>query len=1073
MVLHDRIPSARSLFLLVLCFALRAFGQFSTATLLGTVQDLFRATIPNAKLKLINSQTGTENDTVTNDQGGFLLPGIIPGTYTLQIERSGFATTQLNGIVLNIGDTRNLLIRMKIGSVTESVTVDAAGLTLNATDASVSTVVDRKFVANVPLNGRSFQDLVSMTPGIVTQSPQAAGENSSTQGDFSVNGQRTQSNAFFIDGVSANTNLGLTGRQARIASTGSAAGSTAVGTTQSLVSVDALQEFRVLTSTYSPEYGRTPGGQFTFLTRSGTNTAHGSAYDYFRNSVLDSGDWFANSAAFGDPYSPPTYNQADFGGTLGAPVILPHVYNGLDKTFVFFSYEGLYLSQPTPQSFQYTPQLCANFPPVYSCGQVPEVPSALVPMFAAFPSGGYPEIFNAAGNPTGMAQSFLSGYTLPAHVNSTSARVDHTVSPKLAMFFRYGGTPSFGQTRQLYSVTANQVDTQTLTFGANAQLSPASSNELRLGHAASSSTLNTNTQVLNGGFGYVDPAANLNNALGLPASTESVRAQAYVHVVGIGDSASETNQASATLHQWNVRDTFSFQTGHHLLKFGVDQRRIAAAITPAALSVQFDFLNRNALADNSASDLVVTKSHPASPILNQFSAFALDEWKLSSVVTLSGGLRWELNPPPTGKNGQDAFTVRGDINAPGTLQLAPRGTPLWHTTWYNFAPRLGVAWRAGGQPGKELILRAGAGVFFDTGSQPALSAFNGVGFSASVHYQNVPVPVTQSQLTFSTAVAPPYTNTTAYAFPSHLQLPYTVQWNLGLEKALDRSESLSVFYVGAEGHRLLLEQRRNLIQVNPNFSDVVYFPAGLTSSYQSMQVKFQRTLAHGTQALAAYTWSHALDYGSTDAEFPLEHGNSDLDVRHNLEAAVSWDSPKPLPISFLKRVMGNWGLDGRLIARTAFPVNLSGNFFLDPVAGNPYYSGVNLIPNRPLYLHSSAYPGNRIFNGGPDAANPAFSLPDSDSQGNAPRNLLRGFGAVQLNAALRQDFHLYERLNLQFKAETFNVLNHANFGYIDPYLSDLLFGQSIKMLNQSFGASGALYEQGGPRSIQLSLKFIF
>lgn len=1073
MVLNYRISSVKSLFLVVLCFTLRVFGQLSTATLLGTVQDSSKASIPDAELKLINTQTGTENDTITNAQGGFLLPGIIPGAYTLQIERRGFATTQVNGIMLNVGDTKNLVIRMRVGPVTESVTVDGSGLTLNSTDASVSTMVGRRFVANVPLNGRSFQDLISMTPGVVTQSPQAAGENSSTQGEFSVNGQRTESNAFFVDGVSANTNLGLTTQHARISSTGSAAGSTAVGTTQSLVSVDALQEFRVLTSTYSPEYGRTPGGQFTFLTRSGTNSIHGSAYNYYRNDALDAGDWFANAAVDGNAYSPATYNQTDFGGTLGAPVILPRVYNGFGKSFVFFSYEGLYLAQPTPQTFQYAPQLCSITSPfLYSCGQVPEVPSALLPVFNTFPSGGSPEILDGAGNPTGMAKTFFTGYALPAHVNSTSARVDHTLSSKLTMFFRYGGTPSFGQTRQLYSLTANQVDTQTLTFGATAQLSATRSNELRLGYAGSNSNLKTSTQALYGTEGYDDPAINLNNALGLPTSNESVRAQAYAHIVGVGDSASETNQASASLHQWNVRDTLSFQARNQLFKFGIDQRRVATTMKPAALSVQFDFLDRNSMAENSASDLVVTKSNPASPVLNQFSAFAEDEWKISKVVTLSGGLRWELNPPPKGKVGQDAFTVLGDVHTPGTLQLAPRGTPLWHTSWYNLAPRLGLAWLAGNEPGKELVVRAGAGVFFDTRNQAALSAFSGIGFAASAHYQNVPVPVTQSQLTFSTAVAPPYTGTTAYAFPSHLQLPYSLQWNLSLEKALDRNDSLTVSYVGANGHRLLQQQRRNLTQLNPNFGDVVYFPPGLTSSYQSMQVKFQRSITHGTEALASYTWAHALDYGSTDPAFPLTHGNSDLDVRHNLEGAVSWDSSKPL-FPFLRNVIGNCGLDGRLMARAGFPVDLSGNFFLDPVAGNTYYSGVNLIPNRPLYLNSSAYPGHRMFNGGPDAANPAFSLPDGASQGNAPRNFLRGFPAVEVNAALRQDFHLYERLNLQFKAETFNLLNHPSFGYIDPYLTDLLFGQATKMLNQSFGASGSLYEQGGPRSIQLSLKFIF
>ena len=157
MVLYQRIPKAKSFFLLFLCFAFHAPAQFSTATVMGIVQDSSRASIPDARLKLINTQTGTENDSTTNNQGEFMLPGVIPGTYTLQIERDGFATTQVNGITLNLGDTKNLLIRMKVGSVAESVIVDASGLTLNTTDASVSTIVDQKFVANVPLNGRSFR----------------------------------------------------------------------------------------------------------------------------------------------------------------------------------------------------------------------------------------------------------------------------------------------------------------------------------------------------------------------------------------------------------------------------------------------------------------------------------------------------------------------------------------------------------------------------------------------------------------------------------------------------------------------------------------------------------------------------------------------------------------------------------------------------------------------------------------------------------------------------------------------------------------------------------------------------
>jgi hypothetical protein len=296
---------------------------------MGTVQDASRASIPNTSIKLINLQTGTENDATTTDEGSFLLQGVIPGAYTLQIERNGFRTTRVNGITLNAGDTRNLLIRLRVGSVTETVSVDASGLTLNTANASVSTVMDRRFVSTVPLNGRSFQDLISITPGIVTQSPQEATRTGAeTEGDFSVNGQPTVSNSFFVDGVSANINSGLTSGQSRIASTGSVSGSTALGTTQSLVSIDALQVFRVLTSTYSAEYGRTPGGQFTLLTRSGTSEIHGNLYDYFRNSDLDAPDWFLET-------SWPVYKQYDFGGTLGAPIIFPGANNSRDKSFVF------------------------------------------------------------------------------------------------------------------------------------------------------------------------------------------------------------------------------------------------------------------------------------------------------------------------------------------------------------------------------------------------------------------------------------------------------------------------------------------------------------------------------------------------------------------------------------------------------------------------------------------------------------------------------------------------------------------------------------------------------------------
>jgi hypothetical protein len=378
------------------------------------------------------------------------------------------------------------------------------------------------------------------------------------------------------------------------------------------------------------------------------------------------------------------------------------------------------------------------------------------------------------------------------------------------------------------------------------------------------------------------------------------------------------------------------------------------------------------------------------------------------------------------------------------------------------------------EPGRELIIRAGGGVFFDTAIQPALTAFNGIGFTSYAHYLDAPVPARASQINFSTAVQAPYTNQEVFSFSPHLQLPYSWQWNIGVEQGIGKNQSITLSYVGANGRRLLEEQRRNVNPLNPDFQDVSYFPSGLTSSFESLQTEFQRSMYPGIEVLASYTWAHSFDYGSTDPFYPLVRGNSNLDVRQNLEAAASWSSP-PAQHRFLskKRLSEGWGLDARLIARTGFPVNLLGNFSFDPVTGRPDYSGVDLFPGRPLYLHGSQYPGRRMFNAGLNALDPALALPEAPAPGDAPRNLLRGFPEVQGNFGIRQTYQLRERLNMQLKIEAFNVFNHPNFGYIDPSFSDLLFGQSTKMLDQSFGNAGALYNQGGPRALQVSVKATF
>jgi hypothetical protein len=1045
---------------LVLLRATCAFAQISTANVAGIVEDSTAARLPDATVKLINSQTGTENDSKTNRFGIFLLPGVIPGIYTLQIEREGFATSQFTGLLLNVGDTKSILIRMQLGTVTQTVHIDASGVTPNAADASVSTIVNRGFVANTPLNGRSFQDLVSMTPGIVTQTPQTFGAGYGVAGDFSVNGQQPDRNSYFIDGVSGDIGVGLLVGHTKFASSGNAAGTTALGTTQSLVSIDDLQEFRVLTSNYSAEYGRTSGGQFTLLTRSGTDKYHGSLYDYVRNNAADAADWFTK---FNSTDSSLPYQQNDFGGAVGGPFGIPGVYSGHSKTFFFVSYEGLHVTEPTAPLVEYVP----------SEQTFAAAPAPLRPILEAFPPP-YQYQLSADAPPasTGLSPFVPGTLSEPGSINSTSIRLDHPFSPKISAFIRSSFTPSESESNRLASLTTNHVDTQTDTLGATFQLSGVITNEFRLGYGVSTSLLNTALSIFwaGGVFGNSD----LNTNLGIPAgSFPLAAADVYIHSAGAGDSEINTDEAFGSVHQWNVRDTFALQTGHQLLQFGIDQRHLVSKTHPAALNVEADFFNPQSILANSASDIAITKSLPAAPVFNQYAAFIQDAWQASKSLTISAGLRWEVDPAPQGKHGADAYTLLGNPASPSELTLAPRGTRLWDTSWLNLAPRAGAAWIVDRRSGRELVVRVGGGIFYDTDDRAAAPAFSALGFSATEEIVNMPVPVTVSQLDFSPAPAAPYTNSPVFTFPRHLQLPYTIQWNVAVEKALGRSQTFTATYVGDNARRLLQAQRTNINNENSEFGEVYFFPADITSNYQALQLKFQRSISPGIQALASYVWSHTLDYGSTDPAWTLTRGNSDLDVRHNLEVALSWDERDVSGGKLRKYVLGGWGADGRLTARTAFPMTPLGNPFSDPATGNRYFSGVDMIPGQPLYISGSRFPGGRMLNGGPYAADPAFVLPALNSAGNTPRNMLRGFGDNQINVAVRREIHVKDSLNLQLRGETYNLFNHPDLGYIDSSLTDALFGQSTLMLNQSFGPTGSLYQPGGPRSIQISVRFHF
>src|ERR1700739_2201063 len=489
------------------------FAQSPNGNINGLVSDSTNASVTDAEVVAVNDVPGVQYPTKTNCEGIYVLPNLPPGPYRVQVSKLGFKTLIKPDITLNVQDSLSINFTLLVGAFHEIVTVQGGAPIVNTESAAVSTVVDRKYIENMPLNGRSFQDLILLTPGVVTNNPQSpAGNGGSGGGEFSVNGQRTESNVYTVDGVSANIGAARD-CSARPATSGSVPNSTALGTTQSLVSVDALQEFRVQSSTYSAEFGRNPGGQFSFVTRSGSNEWHGSAFDYLRNSVFDANDWFNDYLG----QSEPALRQNDFGGTIGGPLRIPFVYDGKDRTFFFFSYEGLRVVQPQASTVSFVPDLYLR-----TC-----TPSPLQQVLNAFPQPTSPAPMPDCSGPdasNGIAQ-FVGTWSNSGNIDGTSIRFDHMVSDKLRLFFRFSDTPSSFVTRIATSPSQLAPTSQaprSYTACATSLLSNSLNNECRLNYSSNKVEQSATPD----GFGGAIPV----NLLHMQGFTEGANQQASVFV---------------------------------------------------------------------------------------------------------------------------------------------------------------------------------------------------------------------------------------------------------------------------------------------------------------------------------------------------------------------------------------------------------------------------------------------------------------------------------------------------------------------------------------------------------------
>jgi len=1036
-------------------------AQVVTGTISGRLTDTTGAVISGATVQIENTETGFSRSVPTDASGRYEVRNLPLGSYTVTAQQTGFQTEVRQGITLTVGSQIVVNLELHVGAVQEKVEVTAEAPAIETTSATLSGLVTQQQMRELPLNGRSFDQLALLSAGVISQ-PEATRNQIQGAGlRLASDGARADANLYLLDGTVINDQSS----QGAASATGQNLG------------VEAIREFRVLTHNFSAEYGQNAGAVISAVTRSGTNEFHGSAYEFLRNNDLDARNFF-------NPGALPPFRRNQFGASLGGPVLK-------DRVFFFVNYEGLRQSQGVTVVAG-VPDLNARqgLLPNPTTGMLMPVTlnPAVIPYLKNFPLPNGPNFGD------GTAQS-SANFASTASEDYSMERVDFRLSDKDSFYWRYLYDPSNAIAPQALAIF-DQTTNRTTHFVVLSETHIFSANSLNEGRFAfNRSVPATGTgpvQPLDPSLDFI-PGAGI-GTINFVTTTGGTGATALAAWGGV---SAAPNRFAQNVFQGT--DTFSFIHGAHAFKMGVNLERIDLNVLQESNgrgTFQFTSL-MNFLAGQPSQFQFELTTPPFGFVSGWrqilFGSFLEDDIRLSPKLTLNLGLRHEFTTSPVEVNGRSANlrNLTDPQSTPG---------PPFETSKLNFAPRAGLAWDPTGS-GKTSI-RLGAGVFHNQ-----IQGRDWYFFSASdtrtIASYIIPNPP------FPNGLANGFTPTTQAekSVVFHPDTPTLIHYNLDIQREIRPGLSLRVGYVGAHGYNLLRAVDSDLripqVQpdgslfypatapfINPNFSTVAQLLSDSTSTYNALQIELQKAFQRGFQFQAVYTYSKNLSDADTisnsqvlstapvslsPTHVGLDYGLSVFDQRQTLVLnggyQMPWDSR--LKSGVAQAALGGWAIRGIFQYGSGFPFDIQDGIN-NSRSGDPNAPDrPNLAPGASNSPTSGTTAGCTGIRAGQKLGTPnrwfdpcAFQLPPAGTFGNLARNTVMGPQLVNLDFAITKATKLRENFNLEFRTEFFNLFNH-------PY-----FAVPIRMIFSSSratsGSAGVINSTDNTgREIQFGLKLTF